>query len=310
MIIIPVVFSTDHNFIMPTGVAILSLLEHSDDCRPHIYVLQSVDVTDSDREVIKSICNQYSAPVDFISMENTFKDSFEIRDITTATYYRLLIPWLMPEYDKVIYCDGDIVFNRSISNIYDFPIGDSYVGGVQTGFKAHTRVGAHIRKLGLDIDNYINGGVLLINSRKHRELDLKNEFLVHAQKRYMFQDQDIMNIVCRGHIALMPRCFNTTPNSVDYFVFNKCKESEVLGQLQNNESPVIIHYAGGKPWKEMTYWWLAWWQTYSRSPFFDPMLEFEIECRTLTKEPKLRPAFSIFVRRKFPFIGKLIDKMR
>ncbi len=308
--IIPVVFSTDHNFIMPTGVAILSLLEQSNDCNPYIYVLQSDDVSDSDRDILKSICNRYSAPVDFISFDDTFKNSFEIRGITTATYYRLLIPWLMPEYEKVIYCDGDVIFNRSVSNIYNFPIGDCYIAGVQTGFRSHTSTGSYIESLGLDINQYINGGVLLINLKQQREANLRKVYMAEAEKRYVFQDQDIINIVCKGHIRLMPRWFNTTPNAVNDMIFNICEQGKCSVLSDRGNSPVIIHYAGGKPWKEFTYWWLSWWQAYSKSPFFDPALEFQIERRTLTKDPQLRPALSLYIRRKIPFLGRLIDKIR
>lgn len=262
--IIPIVFSTDHNFIMPTGVAILSLLENSSDCKPHIYILQSDDVTDSDRDILKSICKKHEAPIDFISVGDTFKNSFQIRDISTPTYYRLLIPWLIPQHDKIIYCDGDIIFNQSVSKIYLFPLEDNYLAGVWTGFKKHSTTGAHIESLGLDVDQYINGGVQLINAKKHRELNLKDIYLAHAEKQYTFQDQDIVNIVCKGHIGYMPRWFNTTPNAINELVFNQNSHDALQEGL---DSPVIIHYAGEKPWKEFTYWWLAWWQTYSRSPF-------------------------------------------
>jgi len=39
--VVPVVFSTDHNFIMPTGVSIQSMLECSTDVDCAIYILQA-----------------------------------------------------------------------------------------------------------------------------------------------------------------------------------------------------------------------------------------------------------------------------
>ncbi len=308
--IIPVVFSTDHNFIMPTGVAIMSLLEKSDDCQPHIYILQNDDVTDNDRNVLRSICYAYSASIDFISIGNIFDQSFQIRDISTPAYYRLLIPWLITEHEKIIYCDGDIIFNQSIKRIFTFDIGNNLVAGIRTGFKRHTSVGHHIESLGLEIDEYINSGILLINAKKHRELNLKDDYLTHAKKQYTFQDQDIVNIVCKGNIGFMPRWFNTTPNAVIDLDLIPSDQNINTANGDCITSPVIIHYAGAKPWKEFTYWWLAWWETYKKSPFYDPMLEFQIEKKTLTKIPQLRPAFSKYIRNKMPLIGKLIDKIR
>ena len=308
--IIPVVYSTDHNFIMPTGVSLLSLLGHSKDCELHIYILQSNNVTDTDRDILRSICQQFSTDIDFISMGDNFINCFEIRDISTPAYYRLLIPWIIPDHEKIIYLDGDIIFNQSVKNIFTFDIGDNLVAGVRTGFRKNTRVGNYIEKLSLNVDEYINSGVLLINAVKHRELNLKEAYLTHAKKQYTFQDQDIINIVCKDHIGFMPRWFNTTPNTVVDLDLIPSGQSINTSNGDCITSPVIIHYAGAKPWKEFTYWWLAWWETYKKSPFYDPMLEFQIEKKTLTKIPQLRPAFSKYIRNKMPFIGKLIDKIR
>lgn len=308
--IIPVVFSTDHNFIMPTGVAIMSMLEQSNDCQPQIYILQNDDVTDADRNVLRLICNSHSASIQFISIGHIFDNSFQIREISTPTYYRLLIPWIIPDHNKIIYLDGDIIFNQSVKNIFTFDIGDNLVAGVRTGFRKNSPVGHHIDKLGLNVDEYINGGVLLINTKKHRELNLKETYLAHSKKQYTFQDQDIINIVCKDHIGFIPRWFNTTPNTVVDLDLIPSGQSINTANGDCITSPVIIHYAGAKPWKEFTYWWLAWWETYKKSPFYDPMLEFQIEKKTLTKIPQLRPAFSKYIRNKMPFIGKLIDKIR
>ena len=305
-VIIPVVFSTDHNFIMPTGVAILSMLNHSYDCTPYIYIFQSNDVTVEDQEILKSIGNRFSVPIDFISVGNTFNNCFEIRGITIATYYRLLIPWLIPEHDKVLYCDGDIIFNQSVSNIYAFDIEDAYVAGVQTGFKRHTETGAHIERLGLDVTHYINGGVLLINSKKQRELDLKKKFMAQARNKYKFQDQDIINIVCKDHIALMPRRFNTTLGTTNNLIFQR--EQQTL--LCDDQIPVIIHYTSGKPWKEFTYLWILWWKTYRESPFFDPNLEFKIERNTLTKKITLKRTISKTITQKYPNLWKFYNRIR
>lgn len=39
-----------------------------------------------------------------------------------------------------------------------------------------------------------------------------------------------------------------------------------------SERPVIIHYAGAKPWKEFTARWNDWVSQYKMSPFYDQKL--------------------------------------
>lgn len=48
--------------------------------------------------------------IQYRQVDNTFDASYEIRGITTPAYYRLLIPELIPEYDKIIYSDVDVIF--------------------------------------------------------------------------------------------------------------------------------------------------------------------------------------------------------
>lgn len=67
---IPIVFSTDHNFIMPTGVAIFSMLECAIDTKLDIFILQSDSVTDNDRETLRSIVFPYSSRISLYLWEN------------------------------------------------------------------------------------------------------------------------------------------------------------------------------------------------------------------------------------------------
>ena len=99
---IPIVFSTDHNFIMPTSVALVSLLECSTDCSLQIFILQSDDVTDQDRSSLDELCKRHGAELHWISLGDSFKGAHEIRGITIFTYYRLMIPWLPQKWIR--YC--------------------------------------------------------------------------------------------------------------------------------------------------------------------------------------------------------------
>lgn len=250
---IPIVFSTDHNYIMPTGVAITSLLDCSKDVFCDIKILHSVGITDEDKQILTSIVNKYEARIEFICVNNELTDkAFEIRGITTACYYRLQIPWLLPQYDKVIYLDGDIVVKKSISNLYDIDIKDNYLAGGLAVGKSFIN---YAQKLGLSHTQYINSGVLIINSKKQRELQLNKLYNKHLTKKYTFQDQDILNIVCKNHIEYLSPGFNITHKQIDI-----------------NDDNYIIHYAGEKPWEKITDNWYEWLKVFERSIFFDERL--------------------------------------
>ncbi len=270
---IPVVFSTDHSFIMPTGVAIFSMLESNKEYTFDIFLIQSEDVSDEDRQCLFDLVKTFSSRITFINPGDYFSNSYEIRDISYACYFRLLIPWLIPQYDKIIYLDGDIIVKSNLSTLLDVANNENMlVYGIRTpGFTLETEFTYHINSLDLDSHKYINSGVLVFNSKLMRELKLKDRFLSYTTKQFLFQDQDIINLVCKNKIGWLPLKFNSSPT------LGKVKKNELVKEgittdVEFDEAlinPVIIHYAGPKPWKTFTYHWYDWWSVYSRSPFFD-----------------------------------------
>lgn len=270
---IPVVFSTDHNFIMPTGVAVFSMLESNKESEFDIYILQSDDVTDGDRRSLIQMVETFSSRISFINPGDHFTNSYEIRGISYACYFRLLIPWLIPQYDRLIYLDGDIVVKSDIRPLIDISEeDDQLVYGVRTpGFTLESEYSQYIVSLGLNNHKYINSGVLVYNSKIMRERNLKEEILSYTQKKLLFQDQDIINIVCKDKIGWLPLKFNSSPTLAKVDA-NKLIEADLTTPEEFEEAlvdPVIIHYAGPKPWKTFTYHWYDWWSVYSRSPFYD-----------------------------------------
>lgn len=259
---IPIVFSTDHQFVMPTGVAMQSMLECSNDANVEIFILQSDSVTDDDRSILQKICDSFSAKLTFLSMGNQFTDGYEIRGITNACYYRLLIPWLIPEYEKIIYCDGDIVFCDSVKKLYEIELGDFFCAAICPYKYNKNLYKDYPQKLGLRPNEYFQSGVLLINSEAQRKGGLRDQYLEEAKKKYVFLDQDIINIVCRNRILELPIRFNITQS--------------LYRDVIHHEAPVIIHYSGKKPWNMYVYGWWRWWDVYHRSPFSDKEREFQI----------------------------------
>ncbi len=270
---IPIVFSTDHNFIMPTGVSIYSLLASRESTNYDIYVIVSNNVTEDDKNLLKKQVQVLStdSTINFISIGDNFKNSYEIRGVTVATYYRLLIPWLLPNLDKVIYSDGDIIFKGSLRDLYNRELNGNYICGNQKK-KWQPQAAKRIKKLGLEPKDYSNAGFLIINSKAQRDANLYDAYMRHAQKQYYFQDQDIINIVCSGKKAFFGPIYNCTPS-----VFNDlCRDADI-----NYSDIKVIHYAGTKPWSRFCPFWMEWWEAYRNSIFFNPNLYYSVTAKSL-----------------------------
>lgn len=271
---IPIVFSTDHNYVMPTGVTILSLLLSNKDQIFDIFILCGSDVNEDDKTKLShqvlSVSN--SSKINFINIGNEFANGYEIRDISSACYYRLLIPWLIPQYDKVIYSDVDIIFKSSIKDFYDQNLVE-YVAGVNTpGFTSSRRTIKYITKLGIDPFKYINSGFILINSKRQRIENLKPKYMELSKEKFIYQDQDIINIVANGSISLQQNAYNISPRQIG---------SD--GRIKSEEV-VVLHYAGDKPWKTFTMRWLDWWDVYNMSIFYEDDFYDKISSNILNRK--------------------------
>ena len=114
---IPVVLSTDHRYIKPTGVTISSFLRSGESY--DIYVICDEDIKEADRKILaKEVkLNSPLSKIEFMQLGNCFDNSFVDRHLTKSCYGRLLIPWLFPQYDTMIYCDSDIIFNIKLFKV-------------------------------------------------------------------------------------------------------------------------------------------------------------------------------------------------
>lgn len=286
---IPIVFSTDHNYVMPTCVTIHSLLFTADkDTNFDINVIIDSNVNEEDKEKMRREVEPFGdrSRISFVEIGNTFSDGFEIRDISKACYNRLLIPWLLPQYDKVIYSDVDIIFKGDISSAYNIEAGDNLVFGVGSEVWKKGLIFKYLKKINLDPEEYINSGFILINSKLQREQNLKDRYLELSKHKFLYQDQDIINIVCKGKIGHLPYKFNVKP--IDY-------KTITSGDTK------VIHFFGLKPWNYFTYSWMEWWETYKTSRIFDPAYNFEVSKKILKLTTEIKKVRKIG-NQKYKFV--------
>lgn len=274
---IPIVFSTDHNYVMPAAVTICSLLESAQNECYDIYILSGESVTNDDKELLARQVKTKSpnSNISFIDMGNYFKDGFEIRGISRACYYRLMIPWILPHLDKVVYSDVDVIFKCPLKPLFDTDIEGKFVAGALTIKENRWKeMEKYFSKIGADYKEYINSGMLVINSRLQREFELDKVYREYSSRKYLYQDQDIINIVCKGKIAHFNWRYNLNPES--------------FGTSKELVDDVIIHYAGGKPWNEFTFAWVEWWRVFMLSVCADAKFYHEISAKILNKKYQLK----------------------
>lgn len=280
MNIIPVVFAFDNNLILPACVCISSLMMNAkEDTFYDIFILHSANIVLKKEELDKLFQYYHNCRIQYRQVDNTFDSAFEIRGITTSTYYRLLIPDLIPEYDKIIYSDVDVIFRSDLSNIYfSTDLHDNYVAGVNALIPFIPDMRTYYQKMRkVEMKGIIYAGNIILNSRKIREDNIIERFKKLAKNNFRFQDLDVLNIVCQNKITYLKPEFCVTTYFTEFSIRNRkilrqyWTDNDIALALQYG----IIHYNGQKPWKGFCVNFDIWWEYYRRSPFFDEKFYFE-----------------------------------
>lgn len=276
---VPIVFCFDDSWEIPACICMTSLLENAkEDTFYDIFILYSESSSFHLNGKINKLQDHYSnCKITFRSVGNTFKDAFQIRGINTSTYYRLLIPELVPEYDKIMYHDVDVIFRTDLSDVFQqTDLEGFYIAGVVASEGLEKDIREKREKLGLDWQEYILAGNIILNSKLLREDGIVELFKKEvATSHYEYQDMDIINLVCKGKLKRMNPSFCVTVG-VSELAANRIKQPlYTMAELEEAQGSGIIHYNGAKPWKEYCVNFDFWWEYYRKSIFFNPKDYFE-----------------------------------
>lgn len=289
---VPIAFAFDNNLILPACVCISSLMMNAKkDTFYDIFILHSAHVS-LKKEGLEKLLKYYkNCRIQYRQVDNTFDSAFEIRGITSATYYRLLIPELIPEYDKIIYADVDIIFRMDLSSLYNSDLGDNYIAAtLELGMNLTEDGKRYINSMKeLSLGKYIQAGFIILNSKVLKDENIVSELKKWSNKKLKFQDQDILNIVCSGRIHYLSLEYNMT----DYSYYFAIRKPELISDLFSNNTIDFavnhgnIHFNGHKPWKKYSVNFDIWWEYYRKSPLFNQKFYFEFFYKRLNELDQL-----------------------
>ena len=120
--LVPVVFAANNGFVGPLSVAIKSLLLHASPERFYDIVVLESDITAQNKSMLSGMVAQYpNAQLRYFNAVSKL-EGYTLTahaHISVETFYRFLIQSVMPDYDKVLYLDGDIVIQGDVAELYD-----------------------------------------------------------------------------------------------------------------------------------------------------------------------------------------------
>ena len=185
--VIPIGMISDDNFIMPTSVAIISMIQNkSEDTYYEIYILMA-ECSDASKEKMNSLntlCEKVSIHLIDAGLER-YKKIKQLAHISIACLLKFDICDMIPYYDKLLYLDGDIIVRGDLWELYNIELDGKYAAGVK-----------EIQCIDTNCDN-INAGIVLFNAKRIREERLSEK--LYAMRIQLgdrpSMDQQTFNIV-------------------------------------------------------------------------------------------------------------------
>lgn len=293
MSIVPIVFAFDNNLAMPAAVCLYSLFVNALPTTTYdVFILYRQGKPLDMQHINKVMATYPKHKLSLIEVGGDFDSSFEIRGITTPAYYRLLIPNLISQYDRVVYSDVDVIFRQDLGALYrDTDMDDCYIAGVNNLANIDADLQRHYKDvLHLDDAEIICSGFLLMDLRKMREDNMVDRFVAEAKNRYKYQDQDVLNIVCKGHIRQLPPKYSLLTYISQLAVSDEAqrlKSPWTLSEIDDAVRSGNIHYNGQKPWRGYCVNFDVWWEYYRKSPVFDPQFYFDFFYKKLDEFDRL-----------------------
>lgn len=259
---IPIFFSTDDNYIPYLYVAIASLIDNAS--KKFAYRIIILNTGLDEENIAKVKMNERPGfAIEFVdiskSVENIKSHLKNVYHFSVASYYRLFIASLFPQYDKIIYLDCDLVVLGDISELYRVTLDENIIAAAPEQYVQNTvqfRRYAEIA-LGINPDNYINTGVLVISLEAFRKSHIEEKFIELITKfdfDLLDPDQAYINYLCNDKIYMLPNGWNKEPmplpcegkkNIVHYALYKKpWQYDDVM------DGDCFWYYAKGSPFYE------------------------------------------------------------
>jgi len=237
-----VVFCADFEMIEPLQVAVASAIENTPGPL-RIYLGRDVE-SESLVPWVKGVA----------SAARGGRNNLELRDLPLPldrfrhfkslhgnwmAYARLALPEGLPDVERVIYLDADLIVRADLAELFVHDLEDNILGAVPRKTLRHSMEQDVWRRLSLDLDApYFNSGVLVMDLEKMRQEFIVAQFDEYFRKVsdcFTLHDQTALNAACFGRWSVLSYEWNVPAWPGD-------------GLSAINHSK-ILHYVGSpKPW--------------------------------------------------------------
>ena len=304
-------FSLDNKYIYPLLVCLTSVLENRAKTTFYIFHIQtSKNLNKQYFDKINNLIERYgkeASNITYYNMGDDFRGAITGTHISTAAYYRIALPSLLPNVDKIIYTDTDVLNFKDLLEMYNLQFKEKkyFMGTLdQVGLLNE------LKQLGIYTQKYMNSGILLMNLKGMREDGIEQRIRKFIFSHYLdHHDQTAINGACYDNYEILSFKYAT-------FAFNSLNAMKEWNNKQNklyryndyelNQAfyePILLHFAGWtKPW-DKSYkndLGIYWWYFAKKSGFYDEILKnYNFDKNTIEKKLEKIPEDGGLLKRNY-----------
>ena len=240
---IHVVLASDRNLVRQAGIAALSARRQTAGRLKVTFLTPAEDAGSGLWDRVTRALAAERTPCEVRPVQIALPELQLAEHLTPVTYYRLLLPRLLPERDeRVIYLDCDILVNTDLGELWEHPLGDRSLAAVaDPEFQSWAR-------LGIDPSGgYFNAGVLLLDLaaiRRDQSFDAALRFSQEHPEALTWSDQCALNKVFSQQWATLDTRWN-----YQHAAMVRDARSLGLKQAVAIASRSIVHFNNyNRPW--------------------------------------------------------------
>lgn len=239
------------------AVTIVSIFENNKGNDFCIHII-CADLSEENKNKLERLFEHYRQEIDIIKPDlQRFQAIVDMKDkmpskYHVSTFYRLFAAdWLPKDIEKIIYMDCDLIVTGNLKFLWKEDMNENISLCATHDF---VRINDYHRlKICKKDHTYFNAGVLLINLaywRNHSVGQQCVDYICTYPERILIADQEALNAVSIGKVKYLHPKYNVMSLyfAKDEYLSARVWYDDMHEIREAIKSPVIVHFAGEKPW--------------------------------------------------------------
>jgi lipopolysaccharide biosynthesis glycosyltransferase len=273
--ILDILYQSDNNYAVVTGVSIASLLENNKNIDELNIHLIDGGITKENLLNIEKITSKHGRSLNIIDgksiEEKLIKAKCRPYKGSYVTYYKLFaFDMIKTKTNKILMLDGDILVMQSLAELCDYSLDGYVMSEIVDPYMPR-----YLTKLiGIPQNQpYYNAGVMYINQEEWRSQRCEEQITTHWKQKksdYLFADQDVTNVLFGNSIKELHLKYNFYSKNYLLRPYERILMNVKPSMLQDvrDNGPVAVHCID-ESWK-MRPWFIG--NTHTMSKEWDKYL--------------------------------------